>query len=892
MTDASLSFITQVADEVLGDWGLAEAIGGHLIAQLVAGGAAHWETTLPDGRRLALVRLLAPVAQREEVFLGNVLFNDFLSKALVRAVEGQGLGQIAPVANDLESYYYLLLPTGQFNVVLQALRQEVTESLPGLYFADEDSTRGIYGDVERMLDFRKCNVEPFPLFAMTPTGKTQVERKVRARLRALIEADDWVDNLTNILALLAFFYGKTSGGTGDTQSPPHFLRRLVTEYQLLSREELCRALNIDEETCQALDFSKKGDAKSLIYQRLKVTINRKTQERQYAFDPAGLRQLLLKFVDTFGQDIDTGAGEWLLPYVGQKFLSLDEETLAGLLLSQVQLGYQLFPSEPVDAGAVLCRVCGTLPATLEDKSILMGIATHRFHSQSAKQRSKKSEKICVRCALFSYLTVKLLGSTSVGQPQVPRQYNVIFHYGQHDETETEEIAAKLDLILRLATQFHTAGRIREELRQLEHQREAQTAKVAGDLLSTLDDPYLETSCEVLGQLVGDIETKQQVLGLGYGGYRLMFFILPQSQWRGKESHDFVQKRFSKSRVAVFTLLAFLRRLCGCDGPFYFQSLPTLAPGGFNRDTFYVRNQPISVKDALNRYEAITNFARRVVKYEQGRSRLVEWILLAERFLNDPLGTFSDVLRDTPLRREDFRPEKLKKFKYKLPSKGLSFVPGMGVINSLEHLDLFEKLSKLGGDLMIKQLDTERLNRFTEMLLHALDRLGGSRKGKTRLLPMRLREAPTAFEKYPRMLLGLVQRYGVEAGFREWESKVLRDASAYRTEEEYPELLALYRWMQDNEDLFDKAHLAYLKRSLYGRVYRYLYPRRLLATAYAQAHAGDEAAFEDQAVADGFRAAIEGELQQLGEVYSLEQLEQIVADAQAHLLDERHYYRAW
>lgn len=192
--------------------------------------------------------------------------------------------------------------------------------------------------------------------------------------------------------------------------------------------------------------------------------------------------------------------------------------------------------------------------------------------------------------------------------------------------------------------------------------------------------------------------------------------------------------------------------------------------------------------------------------------------------------------------------------------------------------------------MVKQVDTERLSRFAEMLFRTLDRLGGS--GRTRLLPMRLREAPTAFEKYPRMLLGLVQRYGVEAGFREWESKVLRDASAYRTEEEYPELLTLYKWMQDNHDLFDKAHLTHLKRSLYGRVYTHLYPRRLLAAAYAQAHAGDEAAFEDQAVAGGFRAAIKGEMQRLGEVYSPEQLEQIVADAQAHLLAERHYYRAW
>jgi hypothetical protein len=211
--------------------------------------------------------------------------------------------------------------------------------------------------------------------------------------------------------------------------------------------------------------------------------------------------------------------------------------------------------------------------------------------------------------------------------------------------------------------------------------------VAGDLLSTLDDPYLETSYEVLGQMYGDVETEHHVLGLGYGGYRLMLFILPQLKWGGKEGHDFVQKRFSKSRIAVFTLLAFLRRLCGCDGPYYFQSLPTLAPGGFNRDTFYVRNRALSVKETLDKYEAITNFARRVVKYEQGRSPLVEWILLAERFLDDPLGTFSDMLRDSPLRGgDDFADFKRRRL-------GKEFIKRMGVFDSLEYLSLFEKLKE-------------------------------------------------------------------------------------------------------------------------------------------------------------------------------------------------------
>jgi len=191
---------------------------------------------------------------------------------------------------------------------------------------------------------------------------------------------------------------------------------------------------------------------------------------------------------------------------------------------------------------------------------------------------------------------------------------------------------------------------------------------------------------------------------------------------------------------------------------------------------------------------------------------------------------------------------------------------------------------------LKQIDAIDLDNFCQQLFHTLDHLGGS--GKTRLLPMRLTEAPNAFEKYPRMLVGLVQRYGVEAGFKEWESKVLRDASSNRTESEYSELLALYNWMQDNKTLFDKTNLNHLKRSFYGRVYAYLYPRRSLVVAYTKAKIGDNAAFEDQAIATGFRTTVSNEINKFSGLYPQEMIEQIIKDAQMHLLVEKHYYRAW
>jgi len=86
------------------------------------------------------------------------------------------------------------------------------------------------------------------------------------------------------------------------------------------------------------------------------------------------------------------------------------------------------------------------------------------------------------------------------------------------------------------------------------------------------------------------------------------------------------------------------------------------------------------------------------------------------------------------------------------------------------------------------VDTEKLNEFCDQLFRTLDRLGG---GREELLPLFLSEKPTAYEKYPRLLLSQIRYYDdVEAGFEEWKSKVLRDSNDYRRDEEYLELLAL------------------------------------------------------------------------------------------------------
>jgi hypothetical protein len=189
--------------------------------------------------------------------------------------------------------------------------------------------------------------------------------------------------------------------------------------------------------------------------------------------------------------------------------------------------------------------------------------------------------------------------------------------------------------------------------------------------------------------------------------------------------------------------------------------------------------------------------------------------------------------------------------------------------------------------MPKQVDVSALDEFCTQLFGTLDRLGGE------LLPVYLTERPTAFEKYPRLLLGAIQRYdGVEAGFDEWMTKVLRDASDHHRQDEFPELIALRSWLVDHRELFEgnRDTLNHLKRSLYGRAYAYLYPRRALCTAYAEAHRGDPSALEVESIEANFRHEVKPQVEGLAEVYDKEALKQILDDAESYLIAYRSRFR--
>ncbi len=199
--------------------------------------------------------------------------------------------------------------------------------------------------------------------------------------------------------------------------------------------------------------------------------------------------------------------------------------------------------------------------------------------------------------------------------------------------------------------------VQHQMRGELEQAEGAVRKIEGDILTTcpwLKDlgmspiPAENCTLDMLANLQStDNRIERYVLDLGMGGYRMILFVLPQIRPPRDKGRDFAQHRFAYSRVTVTTLLCFLRQLCDCDGPFFYQSLPTLTPDAFRRDTFYVRNEPITIREAEDEYQAVTQFAWRLV-WQRGSDGFVRKVVLAEKLLIDPLSTFSAVMRDTPI----------------------------------------------------------------------------------------------------------------------------------------------------------------------------------------------------------------------------------------------------
>jgi hypothetical protein len=375
------------------------------------------------------------------------------------------------------------------------------------------------------------------------------------------------------------------------------------------------------------------------------------------------------------------------PYQTKKMLSATLEQTVLNITTGLQLGYVTL--NPIYQGEFACRFCGNQEALIQECHIIGGINTGRGFNQSVR---KTDNRFCVRCALAAYLSVKRLGMQFDGGFPIPKLYNLFFHYGQHSDLDIKIIQRQIDLLVQHAkntqqTLVELNVMVNDLRVEMQHIVQPMEDAELDTILSNLPaiSEWAEPAREVLAQLQQDTIT--EILPLGLGNYRLFVFILPQLRSGGKETLDFVQKRFSASRLASFTLIAMLRNLCGCRGPFYFQSLPKLIID-IEDGIFYVQNRIEHVDDALRKYGAIVNFARRVSLYRKGHSLLGDWILLAEKLLADPLGIYTDILRNSPIRVRD------ESDKAKFKRLNNQFIPGLNVVDGIEYLQLFEQLKQL------------------------------------------------------------------------------------------------------------------------------------------------------------------------------------------------------
>ena len=661
------------------------------VAEAISQRTLVWEPDRHSEERLLLVRLTGHMLEREEVFMGSLLFADWLRKSFIHTVDENKLGSILPVTNDLEAGYFLLATRVGTKELAGALRAYVGAHLAELFLGDEDTDRGLHGSFAGMFSIPKSDFEPFPIFSVPRFLLRELEEQVRQVLRELIKRRFIRTRIAQkgreevgvsldyrlVQSTMAFFYGRTSGGIGDSQSHNTFMARLVTEYGVITAEELAKAYGLPADICPGPSSMTPDVARQAYKDAIDEAV------KNHSFDESALQTLLTHVLDRFAEDIDAqpeGADlpstgqpylqSWFLPFIrgSGKPIAIERPAYVDALLHRVTLGAETLALAPAGDGWI-CRTCGEQQAIVAEKNILLGVSVGKFYNQLPNQPQASGRRICVRCALFSYLGTKLFGATTAGKFPVPKQDNLIFHFGRHTAEQVRQLDRRLGTVLKMLKDMEEE-RIRDALAKqieqeqvvldLQAQKEGLKERIRhldalGEAISPEEQETLFQIVEQLGKQefkgLADLmrqAPKWQVIDLGMGQERLMAFALPKM----KDDLELADKRFVRARLTVYALIALLQDVCGCDGPFFFRTLPRLdEPEQRIPGYFYVERHVISAEEYRKRYAAAAAFAWGVTK-GRGRDGLKDWLGMSERLVAEPLETFAQVLRDSPLHGGD------------------------------------------------------------------------------------------------------------------------------------------------------------------------------------------------------------------------------------------------
>ena len=439
--------ITQAVNEALATIGIKDDSKAEVLAQLITGGVSQWQETLSNGDTLVLLRLYSPVVEREEVFLGCVLLNDFLNKASVDTAKTLG-GQVAPVIQDLENGF-VLIRSQQFDIAAfaKAFQQTVEKRLPDLLLGHENLEQGIHGNTNQMLTFYKSNIEPFPVFILpceqlprllkavanwlrTLTGNEGPKALADAAHIPLEVAERWRINV--ILSVLTFFFAKDGR---EMQSFHHFLSEAIADNRLPATEVKCAfgMTAADEFEKKKFETAKK-DGAGVDFESLEIAIKYWLQKVEIA--------------------LNSGAVDAIATNLNQKMFASNTSLLTDLILSGTQLGSVSFDHNQTSLlTSLACRFCGANTAEIPEKNILGGTKTGGRFNQSVQ---KADARFCLRCATASYLENRRLGMLfDDGGFPIPKLYNIIFHYGHYQDWEIRAIQRQIDYIFYRKGKKHT-----------------------------------------------------------------------------------------------------------------------------------------------------------------------------------------------------------------------------------------------------------------------------------------------------------------------------------------------------------------------------------------------------------------------------------------------------
>lgn len=685
---------TDEAERFIERYGLSGSFSTEKLQELLFSRTASWKTTLPNGSSFYFLKLRVPVVEREEVLIGNLLFGDFARKCALEALNQNG--DAIALTGDLDDAYYLAVSSKEVGELAFAVRKRVEARLPELFFGKEDPEHGIHGDPENMFGFTKCDFEPYPVFSVPIFLAENLYESIVGVLNDKIENKPLVSvdgarrvtrDLRNIQATFAFFFGRTSGGKGDAQSPANFIYRLVNVYGVLSEGEVVEALRLEE----------------LSKDSIKEAFDKATLDEVKTRDL--FRKLLHKLHE--GKAADAAPQEsWFLPYIreSEKLLDTSTEEYLDCLLDGSSLGFAHL-GEAERGDGIVCRVCGAQVGPVGEKNILLGISVGKFYNQGGN--TNKGARICPRCALSSFLNTKLFGMTSAGKFPVPSKENLIFHYGNHTEDDVQRLDMLANRTLDLARQFAEIRRtVNEENRKLtEAERttmdkswqENRLEQLVSSESSAEDKATIHKSIVELlfnkpgvEQIASQMRTNGEVrvFSLGAGSQRLVIFALPHF----RDELELAHRRFSRSRSVVFSLMAFLSGLCDCDGPFFFQGKPRLEASD-NRGVFYIRDRAYNSERYRRLYETLSNFAYRAVG-GMPSDALKGRLKLAVDLEEAPLATFDSVLRASPIRPgEDTKEAKYRRV-VNSESGRYEYDETLAIYSPWEYLKVFEEMKKL------------------------------------------------------------------------------------------------------------------------------------------------------------------------------------------------------